>query len=118
MPHAIGITTANVADRAGALMIIAGCRSALSCVSAVLAEGGYAGDAFAGAVKAVIGADVEVVKRNEPHAFEVIPKRRIVERSFARLEKSRRLWKNCERLINNSLQMVNMSFLCLLLKRL
>jgi transposase len=66
----------------------------------------------------IAGAVVEVVKRNELHTFEVLPKRWIVERSFSWLEKCRRLWKNCERLLNNSLQMVNLAFLSLLLRRL
>ncbi|MFP3015349.1 MAG: transposase, partial [Wolbachia sp.] len=34
----------------------------------------------------------------------VLPKRWVVERSFAWLEKCRRLWKNCERKLNTSLQ--------------
>ena len=38
--------------------------------------------------------------------FKVIPKRWVVERSFAWLEKCRRLWKNCERKLNTSLHMV------------
>ncbi|MBP1528496.1 MAG: transposase, partial [Spiroplasma ixodetis] len=41
----------------------------------------------------------------------------VVERSFAWLEKCRRLWKNCERKLNNSLQMVVLSFISILLKR-
>jgi len=41
----------------------------------------------------------------------------IVERSFAWLEKCRRLWKNCERKLNTSLQMIHLAFLRLLLKR-
>ena len=48
----------------------------------------------------------------------VMLKRWIVERSFAWLEKNRRLWKNCERLLNTSLQFVHLAFLGLLLRRL
>jgi transposase len=47
----------------------------------------------------------------------VIPQRWIVERSFAWLEKCRRLWKNCERKLNTSLQFVHLAFLTLLLRR-
>ncbi len=39
------------------------------------------------------------------------------ERSFAWLEKCRRLWKNCERKLNTSLQFIHLAFLVLLLKR-
>ncbi|MDE5067052.1 transposase, partial [Wolbachia endosymbiont of Drosophila leontia] len=45
------------------------------------------------------------------------PKRWVVERSFAWLEKCRRLWKNCERKLNTSLQMIVLSFISLLLRR-
>ncbi len=62
-------------------------------------------------------ATVQVVKRNELHAFVVLSKRWIVERSLARLEKYRRLWKNCERKLNSSLQMIHLAFLRLLLRR-
>ena len=60
----------------------------------------------------------QVAKRNELHTFKVIAKRWVVERSFAWLEKNRRLWKNCERLLNSSLQFTNLAFIALLLKRL
>ncbi|RBE60721.1 IS5/IS1182 family transposase, partial [Xanthomonas oryzae pv. oryzae] len=40
-----------------------------------------------------------------------------VERSFAWLEKNRRLWKNCERRPNTSLQFIHLAFLALLLRR-
>ena len=61
---------------------------------------------------------MEVVKRNELHTFVVLPKRWVVERSFAWREKCRRLWKNCERKLNTSLQMVVLAFTVLILKRL
>jgi transposase len=119
LPHAVAITAANETDRKGALLALSCHKDRLPSVQKVLADGGYTGEPFAQGVAAIIpGAAVEVVKRSELHTFAVIPKRWIVERSFAWLEKCRRLWKNCERLINNSLQMVNMAFLSLLLKRL
>ena len=62
-------------------------------------------------------ATVQVVKRNELHTFAVLPKRWIVERSFGWLEKCRRLWKNCERKLNTTLQFVHLAFLVLLLRR-
>jgi transposase len=69
-------------------------------------------------VKKLLGAAVEIAKRSELHTFAVVPKRRVVERSFAWLEKCRRLWKNCERKLNTSLQFVHLAFPALLLRRL
>ena len=93
-------------------------RDGLSQVQNVLVDGGYTGKPFATAVQGLLGAAVEVVKRNELHTFVVLPKRWVVERSFAWLEKCRRLWKNCERKLNTSLQMVVLAFTVLILKRL
>ena len=86
-------------------------------VENVLVDGGYTGENFSTQVKNLIGAAVEIVKRKELHSFVVIPKRWVVERSFAWLEKSRRLWKNCERKLETSLQMVVCAFLAQFLKR-
>ena len=118
LPHAIHVTTANVTDRAGALAMFDQRRDGLSLVQNVLVDGGYTGDPFAAGVQSLLGASVEVVKRNEMHTFVVLPKRWVVERSFAWLEKCRRLWKNCERKLNTSLQMVVLAFAALILKRL
>ena len=117
LPHAIVVTIASVTDRAGALMALEKEKENLANVKNVLVDGAYTGEKFAEAVKKLMGAKVEVAKRNELHTFAVIPKRWVVERSFAWLEKCRRLWKNCERKINNSLQFVVLAFFALLLKR-
>ena len=118
LPHAIHVTTAGVTDRAGALAMFDQRRTGLNRVQRVLADGGYTGKPFAAAVQNLLGASVEVVKRNELHAFVVLLKRWVVERSFGWLGKCRRLWKNCERELNTSLQMVVLAFAVLILKRL
>ncbi len=46
-----------------------------------------------------------------------MPKRSIVERSFALLDKNRRLCENCERWFYTSLQFVHLAFLDMLLKK-
>jgi len=117
LPHAIAVTTANVTDRAGALAAFHVHRADLSAIKAVLADGGYTGLPFAQSVKTLLGAEVQIAKRNELHSFAVIPQRWVVEPSFAWLEKCRRLWKNSERKLNSSLQFVNLAFLALLLRR-
>jgi transposase len=118
LPHAILVTTANVTDRNGALQMLSMAKDNLDKILNILVDGGYSGEHFAHAVQEMLGCSVEVAKRSELHRFAVIPKRWVVERSFAWLEKCRRLWKNCERKINTSTQMVVLAFLALLLKRL
>lgn len=119
-PHAIAVTTAEVTDRKGALQALERCKPSLKRVQSLLCDSGYTGAPFAQGVQDVLGEQVtvQIAKRNELHTFKVMPKRWIVERSFAWLEKNRRLWKNCERMLSTSLQFVNLAFLALLLRRL
>ncbi|OGZ08576.1 MAG: transposase [Candidatus Lloydbacteria bacterium RIFCSPHIGHO2_02_FULL_50_13] len=117
LPHGIAVSTANVTDRDGALLLVSHATENFSAVETMLVDGGYSGEKFAHAVKHAIGATVEVVKRSELHTFKVIPRRWVVERSFAWLEKCRRLWKNCERKLSTSRQMIILAFISLLLRR-
>lgn len=71
------------------------------------------GKPFADAVKKLIDAEVQIAKRNELHTFVVLPKRWIVKRSFAWLEKCHRLWKNCERKLHTNYRcLFSLSSLC------
>jgi transposase len=117
LPHAVWVTTANVNDRDGAVEMMRKSAPNLTKVAKALCDGGYSGENFANAVRLLIGAEVEVVKRNELHKFVVLPRRWVVERTFGWLEKFRRLWKNCERKLHNTLQMTVFAFISLLLKR-
>lgn len=112
--------TAEETDRKGALQALVPSKSGLSRVQSLLADSGYMGQPFAQGVQDILGGHVtvQIAKRSELHTFKVIPKHWVVERSFAWLDKNRRLWKNCERLINTSLQFVHLAFLRLLLRRL
>lgn len=119
LPHAVAVTTAEVTDRKGALQALERCKPSLTQVQGLLADAGYVGEPFAQGVREGLGGavTVQIAKRSELHTFKVMPKRWIVERCFAWLDKNRRLWKNCERLINTSLQFVHLAFLALLLRR-
>ena len=119
LPHAIAVTTAEVTDRKDALQAMRHCKANLSKIQSVLADSGYMGQPFAQGVQEILGqaVTVQIAKRSELHKFAVIPKRWVVERSFAWLEKNRRLWKNCERKLNTSLQFIHLAFLGLLLRK-
>ncbi|PID51794.1 MAG: IS5/IS1182 family transposase, partial [Candidatus Moraniibacteriota bacterium] len=73
LPHAVGITTANIGDRNGAIEIFHNYEENLLYVKKVLADGGYTGENFKKATQKVINATVEVIKRNELHSFKVVP---------------------------------------------
>ena len=115
--HGVKVTTANVTDRDGAILLSKESKGNFSLVEKMLVDSGYSGEKFAVVIKKTIDAVVEVVKRNELHKFKVLPRRWVVERSFAWLEKCRRLWKNCERKLHTSAQMIALAFISLMLRR-
>lgn len=117
LPHTLLVTAANVSDRDGTIEMLEIYAPELPKVSKALCDGGYTGEDFASAVKFLIGAEVEIAKRCELHKFEVIPKRWVVERTFAWFDNCRRLWKNCERLVHTSLQLAVLASITLILKR-
>ncbi len=92
----------------------------LGKVQSLLCDAGYVGEPFAQGVREILGQHVrvQIAKRSELHSLKVMLRRWVVERSFAWLEKNRRLWKNCERLLNTSLQFVHWAFLALIFRRL
>jgi len=117
MPHGIRVTAANVDDRKGVLEMMSFYRSELSRILKVLCDGGYTGENFEIAVGELLGAVVEIAKRSDMHKFVVIPKRWIVERTFAWLDKYRRFWKNCERYADTLEQLIVVAFIRLILRR-
>ena len=68
-------------------------------MQSVLTDSGYTGEPFARGVREVLGKQVtvQIAKRSKLHTFKGMPKRWVVERSLAWLDKYRRLSKNCER---------------------
>ena len=87
LPHAVAVTTAEVTDRKGALQALRRCKPRLNRVQSLLADSGYVGEPFAEGVREILGKDVtvQIAKRSELHTFKVMPKRWVVERSFAPL---------------------------------
>jgi len=99
LPHAVAVTTAEVTDRKGVLQALRRSKPKLGRVQSLLCDSSYAGQQ---GVHEILGAHVQIqiAKRSELHNCKVMSKRWIVERSFAWLEKNRKLRKNCERMIN------------------
>lgn len=78
---AVVITAANVQDRDAAKLLLWRLRAAASTVTLVWADGGYAGKLITWA-QATLRLTVEIVKRNAAHAFVVLRRRWVVERTF------------------------------------
>lgn len=64
----------------------------------LLLDGGYDSPALLAWCAAWLGVCAEIVRRTDTHTFVVLPKRWIVERTFAWLGKYRRLSKDYEAL--------------------
>jgi len=55
LPHAVAVTTADVGNRDGVPLALKAASPMLGKVKKVLCDGGYTGDAFAGAVRDILG---------------------------------------------------------------
>jgi transposase len=86
-------------------------------VETALADGGNAGVDFAAEAELLIGAAAQAAERPDLKNFAAAPKRWIVERSFAWMDKCRRLWKNCERKLHIAVQMAKLVFIRILARR-
>lgn len=95
---AVLVTAASVQDRDGGHRLLALLRERFSTIALVWADGGYAGRLVAWAA-AVLALTVTVVKRTDNvGGFVVLPRRRVVERTFGWLNRHRRLVRDYERL--------------------
>jgi len=84
------------------------------------ADGGYQGPEFQAALKSILSRlKVEIVKRSDRAAgFVVLPKRWIVERTFAWLGRCRRLAKDWENLNHKALAFLRLASIRLMLRKL
>ena len=84
------------------------------------ADGGYQGEQFRQGVKRVCSEiNVEIVKRSDTaQKFVVLPKRWIVERTFAWLNRCRRLAKDWENLNRNALAFLRWASIRLMVRKL
>lgn len=93
LPLAIKVTPADVQDRDGAKMLMPKLRYKLK---KIVADGGYAGQLVEW-TKTHLKTPLEIIKRSgKSQGFKVLPKRWIVERSFAWLDNNRRFSKDYE----------------------
>lgn len=82
----------------------------------IFADGGYRGELIETA-RIKFGWVLEIVKKNEAHKFKILPKRWIVERTFAWISFQRRTSKDYERLTETSVAFVQLSMIRLMLNK-
>jgi transposase len=117
--HAL-VHAADVQDRDGGALVMATLFGAFPFLLKLYADGGYQGTEFRDAVKKVLAqVNVEIVKRSDQaKGFIVLPKRWIVERTFAWLGRCLRLAKDWECLTRKALAFLRLASIRLMLRRL
>ena len=117
--HAL-VHAADIQDRDGGVVLMASLFGLFPFLMKLYADGGYQGEQFqSGLRKAVAQVQVEVVKRPEcAKEFVVLPRRWVVERTFAWLNRCRRLAKDWECLNQKALAFLRLASIRLMLRRL
>ncbi|WP_177185241.1 IS5 family transposase [Sphingobium sp. YR768] len=97
------VHAADIQDRDGAVDVLAAIRTRFPWLRHVFADGGYAGEKLRSALVGMGKWTIEIIKRSDKaKGFEVLPRRWVVERTFAWLGRCRRLAKDWERSIASS----------------
>ena len=114
------VLPADRQDRDGGVLVLDTLFGLFPFLRKLFADGGYQGPKFQKVVKkALPGLAVEIVKRSDQaRGFEVIPKRWVVERTFAWLNRCRRLAKDFENLVRNAMAFLRLASIRLMLRRL
>jgi transposase len=117
--HAV-VHPANIQDRDGGLMVLATLFGLYPFLQKLFADGGYQGPRFRRELAKVLPRlSVEIVKRSDiTNRFEVLPRRWIVERALAWLNRCRRLAKDFENLSRTALAFIRLASIRLMLRKL
>ena len=113
------IHAADVQDRDGGVLLTGALFGPYPFLLKLYAGSGYQGVQLQAGLRAVRGrVDLEIVKRSDRHKFVVLPKRWIVERTIAWLNRCRRLAKDWECLNRSALAFLRWASVRLMLRRL
>jgi transposase len=117
--HAI-VHPADIQDRDGGVLVLSTLFGMFPFLQKLFADGGYQGPQFANAVVKILPSlDIEIVKRPDAAVgFKIVPKRWIVERTIAWLNRCRRLAKDWECLNRKALAFLRLASIRLMLRKL
>jgi transposase len=113
------VHSADIQDRDGAAFVLdKHTRALFPFIVRIFADAGYRGTRAALAAARSGNWIIEIVQRNALHTFIVLPKRWIVERSIAWLNRCRRLAKDWENLNRKALAFLYLASIRLMLRKL
>ena len=113
------VHSAAIQDRDGATQVLKSIVKRWPWLRHVFADGGYAGPKLKGALKRIGRFALEIVKRTDKATgFEVLPRRWVVERTFAWLGRCRRLAKDFEKTIASAEAWILVASIRMLTRRL
>jgi transposase len=117
--HAV-VHAADVQDRDGGVLLMATLFGLYPFLLKLYADGGYQGARFQNALRNILKrVNVEIVKRSDrARRFVILPKRWVVERTFAWLGRCRRLAKDWECLNRKALAFLKLASIRLMLRKL
>jgi len=115
---AVAVHAANIQDRDGAKVLLNKIKEKCPRLKLIWADGAYAGQLIEW-VKQFCDWLLEIVKRKgNPHEFQVLPRRWVVERTFGWIGRYRRHSKDYEYLTESSETMILISMIQLMAHRL
>jgi transposase len=115
------IHPADVQDRDGGILLLKEMKELYPLLTQLLADAGYQGPKFRNALEKILPRlKAEIVKRSDQAKglFVVLPKRWIVERTIAWLNRCRRLAKDWENLNLSSFSFLRFASIRLMLRKL
>jgi putative transposase len=117
--HAI-VHSAGIQDRDGGILLLATMKRLFPFIEKLFADSAYQGPIFAdGIAKILPRLKTEIIKRSDQtKGFVKLPKRWIVERTIAWLNRCRRLAKDWESLNRNALAFLKLASIRLMLRKL
>src|SRR5690242_1365505 len=113
---AVVVTAASVQDRDAARPLLWNLHRTCRRIRLIWADAVYNGKLTAWA--AVLKMRIQIVSRRNPHAFEVLPRRWVVERTFAWISKHRRTVRDYEQLPASHEAMILWAMVVLMARRL
>ena len=114
------VHSADIQDRDGGILLLATMKGMFPFLEKLFADSAYQGPLFANALAKILRhLKTEIIKRSDQaKGFVQLPKRWIVERTIAWLNRCRRLAKDWENLNRNALAFLKLASIRLMLRKL